>query len=121
LHDRDPLPSWGGGRCIILGDAAHPMLPFLAQGAAMGIEDAQAFVHCLDSVPASEVSDVFFQCRGKRTARVQLAARKNMKIFHERHYLVRFVRDRVLSMVSVIYPGFMSRKLRWLYDYRLSD
>ena len=119
LHDRDPLPSWGDGRCIILGDAAHPMLPFLAQGAAMGIEDAQALVHCFETVPADEVGDMFFQLRGKRTARVQRTARKNMNIFHERSRLVRFVRDRVLSTASVIYPEFMNRKLRWLYDYRL--
>ena len=97
------------------------MLPFLAQGAAMGIEDAQALVHCLDSVPADEVGGMFFQLRGKRTARVQLTARKNMKVFHERNNLIRFVRDRVLSTMSLIYPEFMNRKLRWLYDYRLGD
>ncbi len=121
LHDRDPLLSWSDGRCIILGDAAHPMLPFLAQGAAMGIEDAQALVHCFDNVPADEVGEMFFQLRGKRTARVQLTARKNMKVFHERNGIVRFVRDRVLSTMGMIYPEFMNRKLRWLYDYRLRD
>ena len=121
LHDREPLSSWSDGRCIILGDAAHPMLPFLAQGAAMGVEDAQALVHCFDSVPADAVGEKFFQLRGKRTARVQLTARKNMKVFHESNSLVRFVRDRVLSTMSVVYPEFMNRKLRWLYGYRLSD
>ena len=121
LHDRDPLSTWSDGRCVILGDAAHPMLPFLAQGAAMGIEDAQALVHCLDTFPASDVGEEFFALRGKRTARVQLAARKNMIVFHERSGLVRFVRDRVLSIMGIIYPEFMNRKLRWLYDYRLRD
>ncbi|OUS00642.1 hypothetical protein A9Q81_10145 [Gammaproteobacteria bacterium 42_54_T18] len=118
LHDRDPLSSWSDGRCIILGDAAHPMLPFLAQGAAMGIEDAQALAYCLDNTPANGVGEEFFKIRGKRTARVQLAARKNMSIFHERNVFVRFVRDRVLSLMGVIYPEFMNKKLRWLYDYK---
>ena len=117
LHDRDPLSSWSDGRCIILGDAAHPMLPFLAQGAAMGIEDAQALAHCLDNIPADDVGEAFFKLRGERTARVQLAARKNMNVFHERNRFVRFVRDRVLFMMGVIYPEFMNKKLRWLYGY----
>ncbi len=121
LHDRDPLSTWSDGRCVILGDAAHPMLPFLAQGAAMGIEDAQALVYCLDTFSASDVGEEFFKLRGERTARVQLTARKNMKVFHERSSLVRFVRDKVLSVASVIYPEFMNKKLRWLYDYRLRD
>jgi salicylate hydroxylase len=54
LFDRDPLPRWSVGRVTLLGDAAHPMLPFLGQGAAMAIEDGVVLARCLaaaESVP----------------------------------------------------------------------
>ena len=47
LYDRQPLPSFGYGAAALIGDAAHPMLPFLAQGAAMAIEDAVVAARCL--------------------------------------------------------------------------
>ena len=47
LYDRPPLTTWSHGAAALLGDAAHPMLPFLAQGAAMAIEDAAVVAHCL--------------------------------------------------------------------------
>src|ERR1044071_7681918 len=47
LFDCAPLPRWGKGPVTLLGDAAHPMLPYLAQGAAMAIEDAAVLAQCL--------------------------------------------------------------------------
>ncbi len=47
LFDRDPMPQWGDGRVTLLGDACHPMLPFMAQGAVMAIEDAYTLAQCL--------------------------------------------------------------------------
>ena len=47
LFDRDPMPTWTRGRITLLGDAAHPMLPFLSQGAAMAIEDAFVLARAL--------------------------------------------------------------------------
>ena len=43
LYERDPLRRWTEGRVTLLGDACHPMMPFMAQGAAMGLEDAAVF------------------------------------------------------------------------------
>ncbi|MGA7211863.1 MAG: FAD-dependent monooxygenase, partial [Pseudolabrys sp.] len=51
LFDRDPLPSWGRGRVTLLGDAAHPMLPFLSQGAASAIEDGYVLARELARAP----------------------------------------------------------------------
>ena len=48
LLDRDPLPQWSKGRCTLLGDACHPMLPYLAQGACMAIEEGCAVAAALD-------------------------------------------------------------------------
>jgi salicylate hydroxylase len=54
LHDREAVPSWGTGRVMLIGDAAHPMLPFGAQGASQGIEDALAVATALaDATPAT--------------------------------------------------------------------
>ena len=52
LYDREPLPDWRVGRVVLLGDAAHPMMPFYAQGAAQSIEDAYVLAGCLAANPA---------------------------------------------------------------------
>ena len=83
LHDRPPMKQWSKGRIILLGDAAHPMLPFLAQGAAMAIEDGAVLADCISSYKDNEKSLKYFeQIRRPRTSFVQLAARRNAKILH---------------------------------------
>jgi 6-hydroxynicotinate 3-monooxygenase len=47
LVERDPLPRWGAGRVVLLGDACHPMTPHMAQGAATAVEDAAELSRCL--------------------------------------------------------------------------
>ena len=54
LLDRDPLPRWSDGNITLLGDACHPMTPYMAQGAAMAIEDAAVLSRCLDGVDRPE-------------------------------------------------------------------
>ena len=83
LHDRPPMKQWSKGRIILLGDAAHPMLPFLAQGAAMAIEDGAVLADCISSYEDNEKSLKYFeQIRKPRTSFVQLTARRNAKILH---------------------------------------
>jgi salicylate hydroxylase/6-hydroxynicotinate 3-monooxygenase len=48
IYERDPLPSWRHGRVVLLGDACHPMTPYMASGAAMALEDAVVLARCLD-------------------------------------------------------------------------
>ena len=48
ILEREPLPRWSDGRVVLLGDAAHPMTPYMAQGAATSIEDAAILARCLD-------------------------------------------------------------------------
>ena len=80
-HDRDPLPHWTAGRITLLGDAAHPMMPTLAQGAAMALEDAYAVAHHL----ARERDDPergleAYECeRLPRARAVQLQARRQFQ------------------------------------------
>jgi salicylate hydroxylase len=84
LYDRAPSAKWGEGPVTLLGDAAHPMLPFLAQGAAMAIEDAAVIAAALARAPddpARALRDYEGQ-RQKRTARVQRASRRNDFAYH---------------------------------------
>lgn len=83
LHDIDPLPRWSSGRVTLLGDAAHAMLPFLAQGAAQAIEDAAALAAALGRTDdAAAALRAYEGERRARTARIQLAARRNGAIYH---------------------------------------
>jgi salicylate hydroxylase len=83
LFDCPPLATWGKGRLTLLGDAAHPMLPYLAQGAAMAIEDAAVLAACLErdaDVPAA--LRTYEASRLPRTARVQRDASRNGAVYH---------------------------------------
>ena len=81
IVDRDALPRWQDGKVTLLGDACHPMTPYMAQGAAMAIEDAAVLSRCLDGVGPDGVADAFrrFEATRKdRTVRVQETSRKNI-------------------------------------------
>src|SRR5215468_762596 len=83
LYDRAPLAQWGKGPATLLGDAAHPMLPYLAQGAAMAIEDAAVLAQRLAGArdhPAAAMRRYERQRRA-RTARAQRAARRNGMVY----------------------------------------
>ena len=79
LYARDPMARWTHGRITLLGDACHAMLPFMAQGAAMGLEDAAVLSRCLDE----EGSDVaaalrrYERARLERTSRIQRGSQQN--------------------------------------------
>ena len=75
MFGRDPLPRWTKGRVTLMGDAAHPMLPFLAQGAVMAIEDAYALGTLLAKLPAPAALAKYEALRLARATMVQLAAR----------------------------------------------
>jgi 6-hydroxynicotinate 3-monooxygenase len=80
LVERDPLPRWSDGRVVLLGDACHPMTPYMAQGAAMAIEDAAILARCLERIDAEGVGEAFRryeQTRQPRTAQMQLSSRQN--------------------------------------------
>lgn len=80
LVDRDPLPRWSEGKVALLGDACHPMTPYMAQGAAMAIEDAAILARCLAGIDRDGIPDAFrrFEATRKdRTARVQATSRTN--------------------------------------------
>lgn len=83
LYDRDPLPQWSVGRVSLLGDAAHPMLPYMAQGACMAIEDGYVLARCLTrSADAVAALADYEAIRRPRCSEVQLSARARAKVLH---------------------------------------
>jgi salicylate hydroxylase len=95
LYDREPLPIWTKGRLTLLGDAAHPMLPHLGQGANQSIEDGMALATILSKVDREKVSPAlhaYERMRRERVAAVQRGARENgMRL--DSHYADLGVRD----------------------------
>jgi salicylate hydroxylase len=104
--DRRPSPGWSRGRVTLIGDAAHPALPYLAQGAAMALEDACALARP-ESFPHYE------KLRYARTARIQSASRRLARIYHAKG-LMRNARNAVLRSMSA--DRFLDR-MAWIYGH----
>ena len=80
LIEREPLSGWTAERTILIGDAAHPMLPYMAQGAGASMEDAVVLARCLEGKDRDTVDAAFKACdlnRRARTTEIQLRARQN--------------------------------------------
>lgn len=114
LCDREPVSRWSDGRVTLLGDAAHPMLQYLAQGAGQAIEDAvvlgEALAFTGNDVPAAFAK--YPQARYLRTGRVQLTARFYGDIYHASG-VTRELRNRMFQSGQES-PGFAG--LKWMYD-----
>ncbi|MGJ8669335.1 MAG: FAD-dependent monooxygenase [Oceanococcus sp.] len=112
LYDREPLPRWSEGRVALLGDACHPMLPFLAQGAAMAIEDAWVLSEQLQQQPnITTANQAYFQQRLARTQQVQAGARRNSRTFHHR-YAATYL---PIAIAAKLMPGLILNRFDWLY------
>jgi salicylate hydroxylase len=116
LYDREPSTSWGQGPVTLLGDAAHPMLPFLAQGAAIAIEDAAVLARELarSSVDCAAALRSYESERRPRTARVQREARRNDFSYHLRQPAA-FIRDAVMRAVG---GERLLAHYDWIYQWR---
>ena len=109
LLDRDPMPRWGQGWISLLGDACHPMLPFMAQGAVMALEDAHTLTRGLqENVDPVTALKRYEDLRRERTAIVQRMARENMSFFHNPD--IDDLEQRLNSHVNV-----------WLYGFDIAD
>jgi len=117
LFDRDPLPKWTDGPVALLGDAAHPMLPFLAQGAAMAVEDAWVLAEELAKAPSPEGLQAYQAKRLARTAKVQAASRANMKTFHKRTVPEQLATYGPIWLAGRLVPTIVHRRMDWLYGY----
>ena len=81
ILEREPLPRWSDGRVCLLGDACHPMTPYMAQGAATSIEDAAILARCLGDVAGEDIEGAFktYETHRKpRTSRIQAISSANI-------------------------------------------
>jgi salicylate hydroxylase len=113
LFDRPPLESWSRGRVALLGDAAHPMLPYLAQGAAQGIEDAAALAAAVTESPDDPATALaqYSAARMARARRVQEGARAQGEIYHLSGVKA-FARDLVLRFSGA---SRLRDRQNWIY------
>jgi salicylate hydroxylase len=119
LFDRDPMQQWCRGHVTLLGDAAHPMLPFLSQGAAMAIEDAWVLAACLDanrSEPARALQ-AYEAERRPRTSRVQLESRERGRTYHLPTRFQQAIRNLDYRIRSIVSPRNSGVKADWVYSY----
>jgi salicylate hydroxylase len=88
IYDRSPLPYWSRGRITLMGDAAHPMVPHVGQGAGQSIEDGFTLAVLLEACRADEVADrlkLYETLRLERTSKVQALARAAGKLYRSEH------------------------------------
>ncbi len=114
VGDRDPIRRWHKGRAVLLGDAAHPTLQSLAQGACMAIEDGFCLAQCLDEA-AGDFERAFSRyeaARGLRTARVTLESRYLWDVYHADG----ITRDVYWQSLGERSEADTFQCLAWLYD-----
>jgi 3-hydroxybenzoate 6-monooxygenase len=113
LCDRDPVENWVDGRVALLGDAAHPMLQYFAQGACMAMEDAVALSHCIGSHDDLEDALQDYQKRRiVKTARVQMNSRLIGDYIYHPDGAQAAVRDHIMQGMT---PEDWYRQLGWIY------
>jgi salicylate hydroxylase len=115
LFDRDPLPAWSVGRVTLLGDACHPMYPFMGQGAAQAIEDGAALAACLVAGSGDVAGSLrrYEVVRLPRVSRLQAMSRANKTRFHMRDGPEQCARDAEWARAGDRTPD----ALRWLYEH----
>ncbi len=121
LFQRPVAATWWADHVALLGDAAHPTLPFLAQGANMALEDAYVLTQCLaqqdyhDDVTAAFAH--YTVLRRARTAQIVKTATYNAKNYHLTPGVYRFMAHTALRVASRTLPRLVTRRFDWIYDY----
>lgn len=122
LFDRNPLERWTDGRVALLGDACHPMLPFMAQGATMAIEDAWVLASKLRTVADPVAALLAYErMRKPRTAKIQAAARANEGIFHSRTTLGKLATYGPMWLGAQLLPGVVHARQDWIYGWEMEN
>jgi salicylate hydroxylase len=115
LFDRAPLPRWSAGRVTLLGDACHPMLPFMAQGAAQALEEGVSLTACLTKIgDVSTALSHYEKLRLPRTSRMQAMSATNKTRFHLPDGPAQQERDAKMADGSTDYSV---KAIAWVYGY----
>ncbi len=119
LYDRDPIPQWTQGRVAILGDAAHPMLPYLGQGACQAIEDGAVLANALaaESDDPARGLERYERTRRPRADRVVLAARERGLSNHLSSPFAAWKRDIQIAIRRRFAKDSEGRGAAWIAEY----
>ncbi len=117
LFGHPALPRWSEGRVVLLGDAAHPTTPFLAQGAAMALEDAATLAALALRADIPEALRRFEALRKPRATRLQAAAARNGRRFHARGRLDGLVKFGAMEALGRVAPGVAHGLFDWVYRH----
>ena len=117
LFDRPEQVRWTEGRLALIGDAAHPMLPFMAQGAAQALEDVAALLRHLGTGAIPDALLAWETERWPRVTRVLQTAQANGRMFHRPPGMQRTLSRLLISSVTRFAPGVAAGKLDWLYGF----
>jgi len=115
LFRHEIAPRWFKGGLVLLGDAAHPTLPFLAQGAVMALEDAWVLAACLADHDLPEALALYQTRRSPRVHRAISAANDNARNYHLRGPK-RWAAHKALKVIDRLAPQHMLARYAWLYD-----
>lgn len=120
LHDRRPLDEWSRGAVTLLGDSAHPMVPFMAQGACQAIEDAAVLARALDEDPDVERAlNLYESTRRPRTAAIQSRSFANATTYHFADGPEQRERDDAYARISARGDDVLAN-FDWLYGHDAS-
>jgi len=122
LFGRPEQVRWVDGPVVLIGDAAHPMLPFMAQGAAMALEDVAVLARELQA--GGDLADALLaheERRWPRVTRVQQRSLANGQFFHRQPGIVRTGHWGLISTVSRLAPGLAAAQLDWLYGHDATE
>lgn len=108
---------WYSGQQVLLGDAAHPTLPFLAQGANLALEDAWILANSLTRLGPIKALPVYQRLRAPRAAQVVNAATQNARNYHLSAPPVRFIGHSLMRLASATMPERVLSRFDWLYGY----
>ncbi len=117
LNGRDELPAWHQGRVVLLGDACHPMLPFMAQGAAMAIEDAYVLSKYITQRPLSDALIKYEEVRKPRATRIQKMSKANAGLYHMHGGVLGKMKLKALQAASRFAPDIIQSKLDSVYGH----
>ncbi len=112
---------WVHGRKVLLGDAAHPTLPFLAQGANLALEDAWVLAAAIRRHDLQSALERYQALRLPRTTRIVNAATRNARNYHLRIPPLRFAAHTALKVASTVAPAAMLKRFDWIYRHDVTS
>ena len=119
LYGHPPLQTWSCGHVALLGDAVHPMFPFMAQGACMALEDAFVLARVLNTDNIRLAFAGYETTRKQRATSVQQLAARNGKVFHLSNPAIRTATHESLRLSAKIAPHKLENRFDWIYKHKV--